>query len=148
VDENEFYANIKKIRAQCGDRAVLRAMHFFDENKRVDAMVQALKAGKIENFLDAVDASGRSSLDLLQNYYAPSHPEAQGLTLALALSRRFGKIHGCRVVSRVHGGGFAGTVQTYVPLEQFPYYKSDMEEIFSGVTELKIRPLGTGELKV
>ena len=169
LDEQIFMERLKDVRAAAGDRAVLRALHFFSENRRVDAMLAALenlsaippdKKGKaMETFLSLVTESGDSSWELLQNVYSPKNPSEQGLTLALALTRNFlfsdgGKSEStepgpCRGACRVHGGGFAGTIQVYLPLEKLNSYRGLMEGIFGkgALTVLRIRPLGAIELE-
>jgi galactokinase len=212
-------ANIAKLREAAGDRAVLRALHFFNENRRVDAMLVSLRAmneavsidGRqtaLRAFLALVTESGDSSWELLQNVYSPSNVRAQGIGLALALTRHpqgvpswhpqgvsswrvvwdgryrvprdesgvrhpqgvssrrvvcdgryrvprgesgeSGVRHdGCDGASRVHGGGFAGTIQTYLPSSSLPEYVSLMESVFGkgAVTPLRIRPIGAAELR-
>jgi galactokinase len=147
------------LRKSLGDRALLRAIHFFDENKRVDAMVAALqemnKAGGIaakqkalSRYLDLVNESGDSSWELLQNVYPPRQPETQGIGVALAMSKSFFKTQKLPCAARVHGGGFAGTIQTYIPLNVMDAYRVHIEAVFGrdSVTVLRIRPLGAVEL--
>lgn len=140
VDEGAFYAELSSLRAAAGDRAVLRAMHFFDDNRRVGEQARALFAGDITGFLKLVRESGESSFTCLQNIYA--NPREQGLSLALALSRRI--LSGTGGAWRVHGGGFAGTIQAYVPHDILPRYRSTIESVFGDGTcrSLKIRPVG------
>ena len=128
LDSKVFYDNLYEVRkAMKNDRAVLRAMHFFEENLRVDAMVAALKAGDFDTYLKVVRECGRSSATFLQNLFSPSSPYAQGLSVALAASEHFlGKKGACRL----QGGGFAGTVQAYVPLDVLGKYIRKMEGIF------------------
>ena len=111
VDERSFYSSIGELR-RLGDRAVLRAMHFFGENERVARQAEALNDVNMPEFLRLVTESGRSSLAFLQNVYSNSVPSRQGLTLALALCER---VLGGSGAFRVHGGGFAGTVLAFVP---------------------------------
>jgi galactokinase len=150
-EQKDIIENMAGLRKKLGDRAVLRSLHFFAENKRVDAMVSALKSGNREAFLGSVNASGNSSAKLLQNIYSPAHPREQSLGLALALTRSF-LFHKCggKGALRVHGGGFAGTIQAYIPSEHFSLYKKRMEGIFGegAVTELSIRPVGATEIKL
>ncbi|MDR3303745.1 MAG: galactokinase, partial [Treponema sp.] len=120
-------AHAARIRAALGDRALLRALHFFNENARVDAMRDALDAASgsaspaaLRDYLTLVTQSGASSWELLQNSYSPNHPRDQGIALALALTRDF--LERCPMAERVgayrvHGGGFAGTIQAYIPLD-------------------------------
>ena len=119
IPEEDFYAAIPALRASCGDRAVLRAMHFYEENARVPRQVAALRAGDFEGFLALVKESGRSSWMYLQNVIPAGFTSRQEVALSLALCRR---LLAGRGAYRVHGGGFAGTVQAFVPtdmLEQF-----------------------------
>ncbi len=127
VDEEAFYRAIPALRERVGDRAVLRAIHFFDENRRAKEEAEKLKENDFEAFRELVMESGRSSLMKLQNVFASSDPFNQGLTLALALTE---KVLGKRGAYRVHGGGFAGTIQAYVPEDLLEKYKSEMESVF------------------
>ncbi len=112
VDERALLTDFARLRERVGDRAVLRAWHFFAENHRVREQTAALHAGDVDRFLSNVRASGHSSFEYLQNLYSPAHPQDQGLSLALCLAERF--LQDKRGASRVHGGGFAGTVQILV----------------------------------
>ncbi len=127
VSEEEFYKKIPELRKEVGDRAILRAIHFFDDNRVVDKEVAALKAGDFETFKQCVIASGHSSAMNLQNVFAVVNPQEQGLSLALAL---IAKILGGKGAYRVHGGGFAGTVQAYVPLDMLDAFKAEMQSVF------------------
>lgn len=127
VDEQAFYAQIPALRKTVGDRAILRAIHFFDDNRVVDEEVKALKAGDFEAFKQQVLASGRSSATNLQNVFAVINPAEQGLSLALAI---ISKLLCGKGAYRVHGGGFAGTVQAYVPLDMLESFRSQIEAIF------------------
>jgi galactokinase len=157
LDRETVLAGAVELRRACGDRSLLRALHFFDENRRVDAMTAALKkinaAGgdrrAFHDYLDLVNESGDSSWELLQNVYPPKNPSAQGLSVALALSRDYFKKRGLRGACRVHGGGFAGTIQSYLPLDALEEYRRGMEAVFGegSVTALRIRPLGAVELE-
>jgi galactokinase len=144
ADRERFYAEIGALRAKTGDRAVLRAMHFFAENENVDEEVAALEAKDMPRYLEAVRRSGKSSMELLENCYSILDPKSQGIPITIGVTEGFDK----RAVARVHGGGFAGTAQAYIPTEKFSEYKLIMEAIFGAdsVTELKIRALGTGEV--
>ena len=139
VDPQEFEANIGKVRKAVGDRPVLRAMHFFDDNARVVEQVAAVRQGDLATFFDAVKRSGDSSWKLLQNVYARSNQEQ--MAMGIELSRRFLKGDGAQ---RVHGGGFAGTIQAYVPLERLDAYVAMIEDAFGkgSCTPLMIRPEG------
>ena len=127
VSEEEFYKKIPELRKEVGDRAILRAIHFFDDNRVVDQEVAALKSGDFETFKQCVIASGHSSAMNLQNVFAVVNPQEQGLSLALAL---MAKILGGKGAYRVHGGGFAGTVQAYVPLDMLDAFKAEMQSVF------------------
>ena len=145
VDETEFYKNIPALREKVNDRAILRAIHFFADNKRAVTLKDLLKEGDFDGFLKTVKESGRSSLAYLQNVYAASAPQEQGLTLALAITER---ILGDRGGYRVHGGGFAGTIQAYVPNDMLDTYKSEMEKVFgeNHCYVLSVRPVGGVEV--
>lgn len=116
VDEEAVIENVRAIREFAGDRGVLRAFHFFEENKRVDAEVEALEAKDFDTFLRKITESGDSSWKWLQNCYCNETPEEQSITVALALTKLYlDKIgHG---VCRVHGGGFAGVIAAFLPKE-------------------------------
>ena len=146
ADENRFYSSIAEIRKKCGDRAVLRAIHFFNEDKRVLTQKSALKRGDFNTFFAAVKRSGESSYDLLQNVYSPKNPSEQAISLALALTKQF--LNG-RGAFRVHGGGFAGTIQCYIPNKMFDDYKHMIESVFgeNSCVKLFVRGVGGYELK-
>lgn len=142
VDEAEFYERIPTVRVAAGDRAVLRAMHFFAENARVSKEAAALRAGDFEEFKRLVLESGRSSFQYLQNIYSPAHPQEQGVAVALAICEKLLAPRGG--AWRVHGGGFAGTVQAYVPTEFLPQFTSEMDDVFGrgSCRPLAVRPVG------
>ena len=146
ADSDEFYRNIAKLRADCGDRAGLRAFHFFNEQARVLEQKSALKEGRFEDFLKLVNESGQSSFDYLQNLYSTSNVSEQGLPLGIAFTKQFLKGKGA---CRVHGGGFAGTIQCYIPPEQVAEYKKTIDAVFgkSSCHVLTIRPVGGYEVK-
>ncbi len=124
---DEFFCRLPEVRTAFGDRAVLRAYHFFAENERPAKMAQALRTGDFAGFLNLVNESGRSSYEFLQNIYVSGQPQDQPLAIALALSE---KILGSRGAWRVHGGGFAGTIQAYIPDGLRQVYKNAMEAVF------------------
>lgn len=126
-DPSAFQAQIPQLRAKVGDRAVLRAIHFFAENERVQEQTTALRAGDFEAFKQMCLLSGQSSYMYLQNVYSSRAPKEQGISLALALSQ---KILQGRGAWRVHGGGFAGTMQAFVPYDLLAEYRSSMEVVF------------------
>ncbi len=127
VDEVAFRASLPRLRDVCGDRAVLRAMHFFAEDRRAGQEADALQRGDFQAFLGLVNESGLSSQLLLQNIWSPKSPEKQAVSLALALGRELLRGEGA---VRVHGGGFAGTVQAFVPEERIPAFKAGVEAVF------------------
>ena len=145
VNELLFYNEIPKLRETCSDRAIIRATHFFEENNRAKFEASALKDGNFEYFLELVRQSGRSSEAYLQNHYSCSDPENQAITLAVMLSRRF---LGNSGAVRVHGGGFAGTIQAFVPVGLVDDYINEMNRIFGekSCTKMKIRPVGGVEI--
>ena len=127
VAEEDVRASLPALRRKCSDRAVLRALHFYEEDRRVPEMAAALKAGNGEAYLRLMDASGRSSAELLQNNFAPSSPETQPIPLALALCRR---VLGTSGAARVHGGGFGGMVQVLSPAELLPELRRVLSPVF------------------
>lgn len=141
VDEAEFLHAVPSLRRQYGDRAVLRAMHFFSENRRAVAEKEALEKGNFERFRQLVMQSGRSSAMYLQNVYTGVNPEKQDMSIALALAE---SILDGRGAIRVHGGGFAGTIQAFVPNDMLSYFKSTMESVLGKdmCHILTIRPAG------
>ena len=144
VNEDEFYNNLSKIRDFAGDRAVLRSIHFFDENKRVDNEIKALKSNDFDSFLKNITDSGNSSWKYLQNVYTNAAPNEQGITVALALSERFLKEKNVGA-TRVHGGGFAGVIMAMVPENYSDEYVSYMDKFLGKGSsyKMKIRPYGS-----
>ncbi len=142
VEEGEFYARLPEVRAAAGDRAALRAVHFFGDNARVLRQAKALKKGDFTAFLRLVVESGRSSFMYLQNVYSPSHVEEQGVAVGLALCERLLAPRGG--AWRVHGGGFAGTVQAYVPDAFLGEFTRKIEAVFGekSCRPLAVRPAG------
>ncbi len=131
VDPDRIISSASAIRASAGDRALLRALHFVRENARVPLMAAALKEGRIDEYLAIVGASGDSSWRFLQNLNAPDSPREQGPCVALALGESLGRDSaGRKVTGRVHGGGFAGTIQAYVPTEILGDYTRLLESCF------------------
>lgn len=141
VDEKEFYKNIATLQKECGDRAVLRSLHFFEEEKRVEKEVNALKSGDFKEFLQTVKASGNSSFNYLQNVYTNKDVQNQGVSIGLAVSESILGNHG---VSRVHGGGFAGTIQAFVEDSFVENYREMLDSVFGegSCHVLKVRPFG------
>lgn len=141
VNQDMLLSQITEIRQEVGDRGVLRALHFVCENERVRKEVEALKKEQIKDFLALVKASGDSSFKYLQNVYANSDVQHQNVSVALALSDMFLEGNG---VSRVHGGGFAGTIQAFVRHEAVADYQKQMNAVFGegSCSILKIRKYG------
>lgn len=144
IDFDDLYKNIASLRQKSGDRAVLRALHFIEENQRVSEQVSALEKGDFNAFLDLVDESGNSSFKYLQNSYALKAPEEQGISLALGLTEHFIKKTGPGAC-RVHGGGFAGTIQVFMPDKNLAEYLKFISTVFSekNIYVLNIRSEGT-----
>ena len=127
LTETDIVKNTAALRKSCGDRAVLRALHFIRENKRVERMLTALADGNTAEFLAIIKESGNSSANLLQNYYSPKAPNEQGITLACAIASEILAEDGAW---RVHGGGFAGTMQAFVPHAKMKDFREIMETVF------------------
>lgn len=145
VDESEFYKSIPKLRAKCTDREILRAAHFFGENERAKLEAEALEQGDTDKFFALVRSSADSSANLLQNLYSCKKPSEQGIPLAIMMSK---KILGDGAAVRVHGGGFAGTIQAFVPIDKSEEYSRSMNELFGegSCYILRIRPVGGIEI--
>lgn len=142
VNEEDFYKNIKEIRKEIkNDRAILRALHFFEENKRVAEGVKALKNNDFETFLSLVNASGDSSFEFLQNVFLVNNLKEEPLALAIALTKSFLKRKGA---VRVHGGGFLGTIQAYVPAPLSSLYIQEMKNIFGENEVFEVTPREEG----
>ncbi|MBP3604633.1 MAG: galactokinase [Lachnospiraceae bacterium] len=141
ITAQDILKNIVALRSEFGDRSVLRALHFVNENERVGQEVTALKKGDFEQFLYNVKASGDSSYKYLQNVYANSDVNCQNVSVALATSD---VVLGENGVSRVHGGGFAGTIQAFVKNSHVDEYKKNMDLIFGAgsCSDLRIRKYG------
>lgn len=141
VDEEDFFNDTAGARKACQDRAVLRAIHLFEENKRVDQEVKALNNSDFETFKKVVKESGDSSYKFLQNVYANCDVQNQSVSIGLAMSE---KIIGRNGVCRVHGGGFAGTIQAFVKDEFVTAYKTEIERVFGkgSCHVLKVRKYG------
>ncbi len=143
VCADTFYENLRALRqAGVSDRAILRAMHFLADNQRVAAQAEALRRGDFQAFLGMVIDSGHSSYMYNQNVYSPAHPEEQGIAVALALAERLLKDRGG--AWRVHGGGFAGTIQTFIPVDSVALCKAQFEQAFGAgcFHRLAIRSVG------
>ena len=141
IPEADFFAALPQLRHQVSDRAILRAIHFYQENKRVQRQAQALREGDFDTFLRLVSESGRSSWMYLQNITPAGATEHQDVAVALALCDTL--LQG-RGAYRVHGGGFAGTVQAFVPTDMLDGFKSGIERVLGEgkCHVLSIRPQG------
>ena len=146
LDSADVLASIPALREKVGDRAILRALHFFNENKRVAELVKALKANDIDSFFDGIIASGRSSFCYLQNVYTTKNVDEQGLSLAICLADGF--LSGKKAAFRVHGGGFAGTIQAFVPADEVEGFKAIMDSAFGEGACLVLRVRRDGAVKV
>lgn len=145
VDEEEFYASVPELRKRIGDRAVMRAIHYFNDCRRVEQQVKALEENDFDRFLELVSSSGHSSYMFLQNVDTYRDPDDQPVAVALAMARHFLGNRGAR---RVHGGGFAGTIQAFVPLDMLDGFKAGMDALLGeGACRVTyIRPVGGCEL--
>lgn len=147
VSEEDFYLALPELHGRVNDRAILRAAHFFGETRRAKQEAQALENGDFDRFLELVKQSGQSSFRWLQNIFAPQDPTHQPVSLALLASEH---LLGGRGACRVHGGGFAGTIQAFVPDDLLCSYVKTMEELFGpgSCHRLAIRPWGGGCLHI
>lgn len=141
VDEDDFWWQIDRLKSEVGGRAVLRAVHFFDETVRALDQAEALRNGELHRFLELVNESGRSSENCLQNINPTSGSDERNVAIALEFARRSLDTLGAY---RVHGGGFAGTIQAYVPVDMYDSFEASMEMIFGEkcCLRLKVRPVG------
>ncbi|MBR2041587.1 MAG: galactokinase [Oscillospiraceae bacterium] len=146
IDEKDFFAEIPKLREKCGDRAVMRAVHFYQENARVPKQVEALEKGDFEEFLKLVKESGYSSYMYLQNVIPAGYKEHQDVAIALAVCEHLLDGKGAY---RVHGGGFAGTVQAFVPFEILEKFREGIDGVLGegACHVLDIRPQGGVEME-
>ena len=146
VPEEEFYVAMPELRKLCGDRAVLRGVHEYQENRRVVAQVAALESGDFDAFLQLIGESGRSSWLYLQNVVPAGYKEHQDMAIALALCEKY--LCG-RGASRVHGGGFAGTVQAFVPFDLLESFRAGIDAVLGegACHVLSIRPQGGVEAR-
>ena len=145
VDEAALLAHMADLRRTCGDRAVLRALHFLAENGRVADMLAALKTNRLDAYFNGVLSSGRSSFCYLQNVYTTANVAEQGLSLALCLCESLPV-----AAFRVHGGGFAGTIQAYVAQDKVEQFRSRMDAVFGdgSCRVLHIRTVGATRLSL
>lgn len=127
VPEEEFIAAIPAVRKKTGDRAVVRAIHFYNDSRRAHDLCRAIEADEFERFLQLVIEGGHSSFEYNQNAYSIKDPSAQGIPLALAVSQR---VLSGRGAWRLQGGGFAGTIQAFVPLDLLESYRAAIDAVF------------------
>ena len=147
IPEEEFYAALPALREKCGDRAVLRGVHEYQENKRVSAQVAALESGDFDTFLGLIKESGFSSWMYLQNVVPAGYKAHQDMAVALALCEKYLRGKGAY---RVHGGGFAGTVQAFVPFDLLESFRAGIDAVLGdgACHVLSIRPQGGVEMQV
>ena len=147
IPQDSFYARIPQLRKTCGDRAVLRAIHFYQDNQRVPLQVAALKEGNFDRFLELIRESGHSSYMYLQNVIPAGYTAHQDVAVALALCEHY--LAG-RGACRVHGGGFAGTVQAFVPFDLLEAFRTGIDAVLGegACHVLSIRPQGGVEMAV
>ena len=143
IKEQDVIDHLAELRAYAGDRSVLRALHFFEENKRVEAEVKALKENRFGDFLDGITASGNSSWKWLQNCYTNSNVQEQGISIALALTEMF-IAEKKRGACRIHGGGFAGVIMAMLPNDLVDEYVAYIEKAMGegSAYRMSIRPYG------
>ena len=141
VEYEAFYSSLPDLKKKLPERALIRAFHYFDENKNVENLAKALNHNDFSEFLNIVNRSGNSSYRYLQNIYSDKKPTSQGMSLAICLSEHI--LNG-KGASRVHGGGFGGTMQAYVPNDTVEEYVKEMESVFGNgcCYLLKIRSVG------
>ena len=146
IPKIDFYSNIQRLREEVGDRAVLRAIHIYDENQRVKLQKRALQAGDFASFLSYVTESGLSSWRYLQNVIPAGRKEKQEVAFALTIAE---KLLNGRGACRVHGGGFAGTIQAFVPNDLLEEFKNGIESVLGegSCYVLSIRPQGGVEME-
>lgn len=146
ISEEDFFNNIVEVKNKCSSRAIVRAIHFYNDNKNAELEKNALKNGDFSEFLNLITASGNSSFKYLQNVFATSAPEEQNLSLCICLAERYLKNKGA---VRVHGGGFAGTIQCFVKNDMLNGFKEYIEKVFGEKScyVLNIRQFGGYQLK-
>lgn len=141
IDFEDFKKAVPSLMGRVSDRALLRAFHFYRENERVEKAIAALESNNFDDFKKVINESGRSSYMYNQNVYTPKNPAEQKISLALCISEGILGVDGAY---RVHGGGFAGTIQAFVPAELLEKYKNSIETVFGkgSCHVLIIRPVG------
>lgn len=141
IDFEDFKKAVPSLMGRVSDRALLRSFHFYRENERVEKAIAALESNNFDDFKKVINESGRSSYMYNQNVYTPKNPAEQKISLALCISEGILGVDGAY---RVHGGGFAGTIQAFVPAELLEEYKNSIETVFGkgSCHVLIIRPVG------
>lgn len=144
INPESFLARISNLREKAGDRAVLRCLHFFDENKRVTALKKSLGENDFATFLKLINESGDSSFRWLQNCHSPRYPDNQGISLGIYLTQCFLREQNLKGACRVHGGGFAGSIEVFMSNSHLENYRKYIEAVFGtgAVKVLKVRPIG------
>ncbi len=146
ISREDVITSVPALRKQVGDRAIMRAMHFFEENARVERQKAALLDGRLGDFLSEVVSSGRSSFCYLQNVFTTKNVAEQGISLALCLAESY--LSDKDAAWRVHGGGFAGTIQAFVRLEDAEGFKEYMDSAFGVGKCMILRVRTEGALKL
>jgi galactokinase len=144
IEYREVFENIKMLREKVGDRAVLRCLHLFDENVRVDSQFQALKENNLGQFLDLVNESGLSSMRWLQNCRTNEMVSLQNIIVALALTEKFMGENKIKGACRIHGGGFEGSVLVFLPAEHISAYIAIVDKIFGRGASRRLRIRNSG----
>ncbi len=144
ITVKQLITNGQQIRKLHGDRAYLRALHFVNENERVDVISKAMDNGDIDTFLEYIEKSGNSSYKMLQNVYSNGNPSEQGISVALAVSEEYIASIDKKAVCRVHGGGFAGTMQAFIPDGYTEGYKKMVDTVMGegSCMVMHVRPYG------
>ena len=146
VKYSDIIENAAMLREKTGDRAILRAIHYINENERVEKQVKALENGDLDAFFAGVISSGMSSFRFLQNVYTVKNVSEQGLSLALAIAEQL--LAGKKAAWRVHGGGFAGTIQAFVPECESENFKKEIEKVFGESNCIALRVRNDGAIRV
>ncbi|MBN2544409.1 MAG: galactokinase [Spirochaetes bacterium] len=148
IKEEKFYKNISALRKTCGDRALLRSFHFYEENKRVSEAVNAVKKNNMNDFLKIINDSGDSSWKLLQNCYISAEKKDQNIPIALTLTGLFLGAKSYPFACRVHGGGFAGVILIILPDKITGLYKNYIEKYFGKDSCMIMNIREQGALKI
>ena len=144
ISEEELLQRAPEIREKAGDRALLRALHFVKEDARIPEIAQAMKKGDLPAFLSGIRASGESSFKYLQNVFSSVCPKEQGETLALYVAEKALNSYPEPGACRVHGGGFAGTMQAFVPAKYTGEFRKAVDAVMGkgACMVMHVRPIG------